>query len=112
MNPRTFLWKHNSVNINKKINYVGGNLDLSGSGDTIRGHELSWAENQLWRKVNWEKIQFKLILGQNYALIPNLNPEYFYDLNLWSYWPILVWAIGPQSGKSGFYIYLMKYVPD
>jgi len=41
MNLRTFLWKHNSVKINKKITHVGGNLDPSGSGDTIRGHELS-----------------------------------------------------------------------
>jgi len=41
MNRRTFLWKHNSVKINKKINHIGDNLDLSGSGDTIRGHELT-----------------------------------------------------------------------
>jgi len=41
MNLRIFLQKHNSVKINKKINHVEGNLDLSGSGDTIRGHELS-----------------------------------------------------------------------
>ena len=41
MNLRTFLQMHNSVKINKKINYVGGNLDLSRSGDTIRGYELS-----------------------------------------------------------------------
>jgi len=54
MNPTTFLRKHNSVKINKKINHAGGNLDLSGSGDTIRGHELSWAENRMWRKVNWK----------------------------------------------------------
>jgi len=44
MNPSTCLWKHNSVKINQKINYVGSNLDLSGSGDTIRWHELSLAE--------------------------------------------------------------------
>jgi len=36
---RIFLWKHNSVKVNQKINHIGGNLDISASGDTRRGHE-------------------------------------------------------------------------
>jgi len=34
MNPRTFLQKYNCVKLNKKINHIRGNSDLSGSGDT------------------------------------------------------------------------------
>jgi len=55
MNLRTFLQKHNSVKINKKINHVGGNLDLSESSDTIRRYELKRVENRVKRKVNWKK---------------------------------------------------------
>jgi hypothetical protein len=54
MNSDIFLLELNSVKINKKFNHWAGNLDLSESGDTIRG--MSWAELKIGssEKLNWK----------------------------------------------------------